>query len=281
MNRMHYWQMQPEEAYSSFLSMMEKVVEANSAKAGPATKDRIYQHETFVKFAYHIASILTLETGSRFSNTTNEKTSYDYSSVIVLFRAALETYLTYYYIYSDVRDSDERTLRFHNWMIDGLNLRQRADVSFSADLELKKALEAVDIHNSIRIIQSTDAFERLSEKDQHLIVSKRKWLRPGWADIFARTGMAKYWARMLYSVFSAYAHTSSLSIMQFKDATVRNEGKLLTTGLARVILTVCALFIDSYRTDFSLEVTLEERELEMLEAWIWFSTHLPSPSSDR
>jgi hypothetical protein len=69
--------------------------------------------------------------------------------------------------------------------------------------------------------------------------------------------------------------------MQFKDATVRNEGKLLTTSLARLILTVCALFIDSYRTDFSLEVTLEERELEMLEAWIWFSTHLPSPSSDR
>jgi hypothetical protein len=276
---MYYWQMQPEEAYSKFLGMMEKAVETNSASSASATKDRIFQHEIFVKFAYHIASILTLEHGSRFSSSPSDKMSYDYSSVIVLFRAALETYLTYYYIYRDASDADERMLRFHNWMIDGLNMRQKADVSFSADLQLKKALEAADIYNSIRIIQGTDAYYRLSEGKQHAIIGKRKWYRPGWADIFAKTGFAEYWARMFYSIFSAYAHTSSQSIMQFKDATVRNEGKQLTTSFARLILTVCALFTESYREDFALGSVFDEQETEMLEAWIWFSKNLPTPKA--
>ena len=176
MSRIYYWQMQAEDAYSSFLEMMEKLVEKNSANKTPTSKDRIYQHEMFVKFAYHIASILTLEKGSTFSVKATDKWSYDYSSVIILFRAALETFLTYYYVYDDAADSDEKTFRFHNWLIDGLNMRQKVDVSFSPDLQLKKASEAADIYNSIRIIQSTEAFHRLSEGAQEVVTTKRKWL---------------------------------------------------------------------------------------------------------
>lgn len=260
--------------------MAEKAVETNPGNQ-LKDKERFYQHEMYVKFTYHIASIATLERGSTFSAEDNQKNAYDYSSVMVLFRAALETYLAYFYVFCDASDQDERTLRFHNWMSDGINMRQKVDVSFSPDLQLKKAMEAADIFTSITRMQSTDAFHRLSPGQQHLAVSKRKWLRPGWADIFTKTGMSAYWARTFYALFSAYAHSSSLSIIQFKEATVKNEGKQLTGSFCKLIFAVCALFTDSYTNEFALAGALDEGEIEMVEAWTWLAKNMQPPEASR
>ena len=268
--------MKPEDAYHGFLRMAEMAVERN-ARQSLTSKDRLYQHEMYVKFTYHLASILTLERGSTFSCTEPNKTAYDYSSVIVLFRAALETYLAYFYLFSETSDQDERTFRFCNWMADGINQRQKVDVSFSADLQLKKAGEAAEIFGYLIKMQSTDAFHRLPAAQQHIVVSKRKWLRPGWAEILKKTGISEYWARVFYALFSAYAHTSSLSLIQFKEATVKNEGKKLTESFGKLILVVCAKFTEAYKTDFALDGVLDSEQSEMLESWIWVAKNLHGP----
>jgi len=275
MTRNHYWEMQPESIYSDYLGIIEKLVEKNSATKQMGGKGRHFQHEMFVKYAFHLASILTLEYGSRFSKSDSSKRAYDYSSVIVLFRAALETYLTYYYIFCDSIDEDERSFRFHSWLIDGLNFRQSIDVSFSAELQQKKTNEAIEILDSIKIIEDTAAFRRLSEKQKGLVIAKKRWIRPGWADIIAKTGIDEYWAKTFYALFSGYAHTTSYSIMQFKDATIENEGKQLNSSFASLIYMVSALFIESYMKDFKLANILNIEETEMIEAWTWLSKHMP------
>jgi hypothetical protein len=275
MTKTDYLRMPPENIYSDYLEMIHKLVVKNAACSKLNKRDRLFQHEMFVKYAFHLASILTLEHGSRFSLSDDARMAYDYSSVIVLLRAALETYLTYYYIYSDSSGEDDYTFRFHNWLIDGLNFRQSIDVSFSEELQQQKQKEGIELLESIKVIENTDAFRRLSEKQKRLATKKRQWIRPGWAEVITKTGIGEYWARTFYALFSAYAHTSSQSIMQFKEATVKNEGKQLNSSFASLIFIVTAMFIESYVEDFGLGNTLNNGEAEMIEAWIWLSKHMP------
>jgi hypothetical protein len=274
MNRRNYWKMPTQDIYSTFLDIISKLVEKNSTNKVQISKDRLFQHEMFIKYTFHLASIFTLEKGSYFSKSDARKIAYDYSSVIVLFRAALETYLTYYYIYCDSINEDEKMFRYCNWLIDGLNFRQTINVSFSSELQQKKEKENIEIIESIEIIWKTDAFNNLSEKQKQLVITKRQWIKPGWADIIAKTGMTEYWAKRFYSLFSAYAHTTSLSIMQFRDATIKGEGKQLSSSFASIIFMVSALFINSYEKHFNLDNVLDKVELEMLEAWIWMSKNM-------
>ncbi len=275
MTRTYYWKMDPEQIYTAFLQIAEKLIEKNSTRAEKPTKQRLFQHEMYVKFAYHLASILTLEQGSVFSKTDAQKKAHDYSSVIVLFRAALETFLTYYYLYGDSAQEDELTFRYHNWLIDGLGFRQRVNVKFSPELQAKQEKERLEIQESIQKIRSTAAFLALSDKQKRLVVEKLQWFRPCWAKILAKTGIAEYWSKTFYALYSAYAHTSSLSIMQFKDATVRNEGRQLNSVFANLVYMAAALFCDYYMKGFGLAGSLDAAEMEMLEAWIWMARHLP------
>lgn len=267
--------MPAEDIYSRLLCVAEKLIERNSVARPKSAKDQVFQHEMYVKFAYHLASILTLEQGSVFSNADTSKKAYDYSSVLVLCRAALETFLTYYYLYDDSNSQDELAFRYHNWLIDGLAFRQTVNVSSSKELQEKKEEERLEILESLEKIKHTATFAALSDKQKRLVVEKFQWIRPGWAEILMRAGFAEYWSRRFYALYSAYAHTSSLSIMQFMDATVRNEGKLLTSTFANFVYMAAALFSAYFMKDFGLEDSLNSQEVEMLEAWTWLTKNLP------
>lgn len=274
MNRTDYWKMRPEEIYSSYLQIAEVLVEKNSLTNERPTKRRVFQHEMYMKFVYHLASILTLEQGSLFSKTDARKRTHDYSSIVVLLRAALETFLTYYYVFCDSSKADELEFRYYNWLVDGLGFRQRIDVSFSRELLEKQARERAEIDEAISKIKETEVFGTLSDKQKRVVVEKLEWMRPGWSDILIRAGFAEYWSRIFYALYSTYAHTSSQSIMQFKDATVRNEGSGLSSAFAGLVHKAAALFTEYYMKGFDLAGSLSEGQMEMLEAWTWMATHL-------
>ncbi|MBN1928329.1 MAG: hypothetical protein JW764_02130 [Chlorobiaceae bacterium] len=274
MTRVEYWKMQPEEIISRFLQIAEKLVEKNSLQKIRPTPVQVFQHEMYVKFIYHLASILTLEQGSVFSRTDITKRAYDYSSVMVLFRSALETFLTYFYLYCDAKNEDEITFRFYNWYIDGLNFRQSVNVSFSSELQEKKKQERIEIANLIEVIRGTATFGALSDKQKKVVVEKCQWIRPHWADILVSTGVGQYWAKKFYAMYSAYAHTNSLSIIQFKDATARNEGKQLSSSFANLVHIAAAMFAHCFIRNFELTDTIDVTENEMIEAWMWLAKYL-------
>lgn len=274
MTRTEYWKMKPEDIYSSYLEMAEILIERTASTKQKPSKRRIFQHEMYVKFIYHMASILTLEGGSNFSKADVRKRAYDYSSVVVLLRAALETFLTYYYVYCDSIEPDELEFRYYNWLTDGLGFRQQLDVSFSKELIQRQTRERTEIDEAISKMEQTDAFGRLTTKQKRIVVEKLEWIRPGWTDILVRAGFAEYWARLFYAQYSMYAHTSSQSIMQFRDATTRNEGALLSSTFANFVYMAAAKFTEYYIAHFNLEGSLKNEQLEMLEAWTWMASHL-------
>ncbi len=138
MKRTYYWNMDVQDTYSKYLMIIEKIVEKNSNRNASNSADKVNQHEIFVKYAFHLSSIFTLENKSLFSISDHTKKIYDYSSIFVLIRAAFESYLTYFYIFCDLKTEDERKYRYLCWWMDGLNIRQSVKVSFSSELTKKK-----------------------------------------------------------------------------------------------------------------------------------------------
>jgi hypothetical protein len=56
--------------------------------------------------------------------------------------------------------------------------------------------------------------------------------------------------------------------MQFKDATLKNEGKTLSRSFYSFIYMVIALFIENYSKYFNLWNEIFDDDKEMLNAWI-------------
>ncbi len=69
---------------------------------------------------------------------------------------------------------------------------------------------------TINKIKETDSFKILTQNQQKQIVEKKRWLKPPWVSIAANTEIGEYWAKMFYSYFSGYTHTTSSSIIQLK-----------------------------------------------------------------
>lgn len=250
-----------------FISIMERLIEENASKGGKFDQIYIDQHELFVKFSFHYASIFTLYRGSYFSSTDYKKVAFDYSSLLVLCRSCFENFLTYNFIYHGSDNSDEKKFWYNTWVIDGLNQRQKVNLSHDKELKKKQIGEKIRISELLEEVKSTDCYKKMSEKRKREYDNKLNWPRPGWADLAERAGMDEYWAKMIYSYLSTYAHSASSSVLQFKSATVDNEGKRILDNFMNYIFAISSMYIGIYCSDFGLGATLNCEDEKFLEAW--------------
>ncbi|MDP2683311.1 MAG: DUF5677 domain-containing protein [Deltaproteobacteria bacterium] len=254
--------------FKSFLAICLKLIDLNSIKTKKIDPPMFYRQEMFVKFSYHLATIIHIEKGIMIAFAGRSHRLYDYSSVNVLTRALLETFLTYYYVFCDAKDEDESRFRYWNWWIDGLNSRQQVKNIKDPLLIGKLENERRDIDDCTVKIKSTKAYSRLSAPQKKEFEKKRKWIRPGWIDIAVKAGMKKSTARHAYSYFSSYAHTNSLSILQFSQATISNKGKEANPNMLKLLFMVAAMFIDEFAKYFQLKDQLSEYEQELVANWL-------------
>jgi len=113
-----------------YLLLMEVFFRVVDSKAGqPVTDETIWLHgaeSLAAKLFEHIGTIRYLQLGTRLPPIDDRVRQYvDHSSLSILARAALETYLCFYYIYGDIQAGVEtRRLRRDIWELGGLLERQ-------------------------------------------------------------------------------------------------------------------------------------------------------------
>ena len=277
MERYNYLTLPPLEEFEKLVSCANYLIEENVKRQEIVDPKRIYQHEIFVKYVFHINSLLSIFNGTNIYINSKYVKYLDYPSIITLIRASLETFLTYYYIFIDPKNDDENIFRYNNWFIDGLNKRQKMEVGFDENLKKVQMSEKLNIEECIKIIKSTDAYKRLSQKEKDRIDKDKMFKRPGWSEIFRLTGVSEYWAKTFYSYFSSYAHSTSSCIIQLNTArTDKSSGKILMMCI-HFSLIITSMFIDRYCKDFNVGERMENEKKKSIEAWIWLGKNLSKP----
>ena len=166
--------------------------------------DRHYLVKSGVKVPNHIAHIDTLTTKIIFHSNTiyyllggidleikqlNYKTKIlDIPSLCVLFRAQLENYLIFDFIYCQTKNQDETLFRYNNWLYAGYLSRKDVPTQ-SENAKKTKASDLIEIERLKQLLENSKYFKNLSDKQQkNLIKNGHDRLYNSWVKIMLAAG---------------------------------------------------------------------------------------------
>lgn len=249
-----------EEICLRLLDILYRVAEANK---GESTGPDGILHDAeglIVKVFFHTASALYLFRGTIIKDFPSVEVNFvDPGSVDVVIRGALEAFLTLHYLYVTPASDEERELRYLSWKIAGLMERQDYPI-LSSQVIARQAQDMSVIEEWRTKLNSNALFNRLTPRQQDGISNGRyrllplslpePWEIPSWPKLAESASLAKFYAETGYSILCGYAHSTSLSVLQMKQANglaaqrqlVTSSIGILNIVLANAITCYCELF---------------------------------------
>lgn len=187
--------------YQKLINVFYSIVDS---KAGNnLTEDEIWLMDTetlALKLYYHLSSLFLLSLGTPVNIFKDQKKIfYDYSSINVLARVSLETYLTFFYIYCDSDSGIEKLKYRHSvWKIGATIDRLSFNINSNEAIQIL-AKDKQYLDKKLKEIESSPVYLEMDEKLRRKS-KKGKWrLDKSWADLAEIAGFAKPTFKSLYS----------------------------------------------------------------------------------
>ena len=200
-----------------------------------------------VKCLFHASSCLALYAGTVVASTGTPVL--DTPSMNVLARAAIESSLTFHYLFVAPPDASHQEFRHLSWVLADLLERQ----AFRATTpEHKQQLEdeARQIEDIRSRLQANAELSKLSIKQQGQLLTKGKWRWRGWTDIALDAGMSALHADQLYRYLCSFAHSGSLSVLQLRQPKTMDDKRALGEGALRTVNVPLAFMTRGYSAVF-------------------------------
>lgn len=185
---------------------------------------KYYSNSLIHKLIFTSNSIIKLSEGFEMISYDKLHRIYiiDFSSMYILTRVIIENFLTLDYIFINKLPDEQKFFRFKVWEMAGLMTRQNFSSEDSDFLEMKKKEKAVidEIYNQIK--QMPD-FKNLNSKQLN---SLNKFGLPrinSWHQLINESGLNKSVFSTTYSLFSNYAHSEYLSILQIQQSSMASD----------------------------------------------------------
>lgn len=265
-----------ERDFIKLLDLLFKVVEANR---GPldGDDDRFWFAEGLTtKFFLHAASVLYLSRGTKLSDFPSTALKFpDSASIQVLTRAALETFLTFHYVFFEPKTDDEKNYRYWAWKLAGLIDRQSFPASYE-DHKQKLKEEGKEINELLDRIEASAIFQQLGRKEKKKIL-QGNWRLLSWREIGKKTGLSRILSSHVYKHLSGYTHSSWSSILQIKQSFQEREQALFISSSMSFITIVGANLIREYCDLFpraKAAMTADARGGDMVDTWIQIGQEL-------
>lgn len=260
--------MSKEADYAKLLGIFLRI--GHAAKGTPAGKDdRILDAEGLgIKFLYHAASAFYLQ---KSTNLPEFKASFfDPASINVLGRAALETFLIFYYVFIEPKCEQQQDFRYNCWSYAGFLERQKFPVH--SPQGKKKLSEEKAIVASLKArITSNRVFNKLTNRQQKNLLQRGEWRLSSWTKIALSAGLSEVHAKEFYHFLCGYAHAGNLSILQIRQARDAESQKTLCAATIGLIIIAMANMIKYYCSLFprSNEEFLRSKEdVAFVDDWI-------------
>jgi hypothetical protein len=166
----------------------------------------------------------------------NYEPKVDFSSIAVLTRAALESYLIFYWVFVSPKNDDEKEFRFHSWVLGGLN-RTKYKPAYGEYSE--KWQKEMDMAEDLRKkIQATSVYQNLKPANQEKAL-EGELLTWGWFRLTIDAGFNEPFFRKIYMYLSNYAHSNRVSIIQVQQINAipdQQEMGISAIGMLAIVL---------------------------------------------
>ena len=237
--------------YSTLLDLFIRLVESQAGKKIESRDEWLNDAQILAtKLFRHLVSMQTVAAGATVERNGMPKVFFvDHASVKVVARAALETYLVFFYLYGN-SDRSLSEFRHKTWRLGGLADRQQFHTSTEQGREVlaheKKELEELraEIESSPYILTYTD-------KQRQKLIAGDWRIGNGWADLSISAGFHEKYFKNIYGYLCGYSHSSYLSALQVGQAQSIEDQQMLTQPILGIGVVLMAHFAFSYSSAFS------------------------------
>lgn len=274
-------QLSDEKNFVILLNIFFEIISAN--KGTPVGDDeRILDAEGLgYKFTNHCLSMLKIYRGISFNDFIIPiRDLPDPSSFNVLGRAALESFLTFHYIFNDNKDDDEKDFKYITWVVAGLIERQSYFVR-SKGAKSKLLYEKQIINDLIIKIENNPYYLRLTPKQQKEVKKKGHWKLKSWKEIGISAGLSKVQAETFYKYLCGYAHSGNISVVQIRQSKTLEERRSLMDGTMGLMKIAISFMIKEYCLFFPkskqyYNQQYPDRQKSIVEFWYGIGESLDS-----
>lgn len=221
--------------YTGLIKLLVNVVKASKGTVA-GSDDRVLDAEGLaLKFVGHASAAYYLYQGIALPEIV--VSFVDPSSVNVLGRAALETFLVFHHVFVAPASEEERDFRYMSWLLAGLLERQTLPVQSPQGKQMLST-EAQLIPPLQTKLRENSCFKALKPGQQKDILEKGKW-RPPWTKLGLAAGLSRTHAEAFYSYLCEYAHAGNLGNIQIRSAhTLRDQRALCNATIGLLIISI-------------------------------------------
>jgi hypothetical protein len=179
----------------------------------------------------------------------------DPGSINVLCRAAFETFLVSYYIYTEPENDEEFKLKYYVWLRRGLSTRIKNEPT-QAHLKRQHNQAKRDFDVLGDRIKNNIFFKQFNGKIRKMILSGRDWRIPirrfanysylSYSDIAVNAGLPADLARAHYDYLSDYSHSGSLSVDQVHFAKLEEHRRVICDSSINLLKIICPIMGANY-----------------------------------
>lgn len=234
------------EDYRALLSLFLRLGQAQAGRKIARGEGWLYDTEVLaIKLFRHLLSVEILARPTVLEAQPGIQSAHvDHASVKVVARAALETYLVFYFIYV-TGDVSLSRFRHDAWHLAGLIDRQELQ-PMADEHRAKMADELKEITVIRSQLEASPHFQAYSEKQRARLL-KGDWLIGyKWGDLGKLAGFHDRYFQNIYSYLCGYAHTSYASAMQVGQARDIKDQSMLADSILGIGLVIMAHFAFAY-----------------------------------
>lgn len=259
----------PEE-YEHLLDLFFQLVQSQAGKAIESGEEWKNDAQTLsIKLFRHLASMHGLSKGATIVPPGMQPLPYiDHSSIKVLARAALETYLVFHYLFGS---EDDELCRFRHgtWVLGGLSDRQDAHVSVEEHRE-KLQDEKRQIEELQAQLSTSPYLANYTTKQQNKLLNGNWRIGKNWTDLGVSADFNKKYFEDIYSYLCGYSHASYISALQVGQAVALEDQTKLTNSILGIGMVIMAHYVFAYSLAFHTAGTiLEENSTSKAIAEKW------------
>lgn len=236
--------------YLQLLDLAYEVAQSLKGKKTPDFRCPDCQ-QLAAKLFIHAATVFWLrEAGTKapVPYSTKGASFYDFSSVAVLTRAILETYLTMFEVFFEPKTEDEFEFNHALWLLSGFIIRvDYAPSDPTLQDEVSKA--KIEIQEMRSRLQKTRKYISLKPGEQKDVL-KGKRLR-SWKSVAKAAGFGEKTIQKMYAYYSGHVHADGLSGTQIMTAQTRQDQVEHLETHMRVIMLVLSKMIMEYARKFT------------------------------
>ncbi|MFJ3046997.1 hypothetical protein ACIPEN_14290 [Herbaspirillum chlorophenolicum] len=257
-------------SYSMLMQMVINVIDAIAGKPIPADDEALNNAQVLgIKFLRHAVVVRSLYDGSTLDHEGPTPIQFiDFSSIMVVTRAALETFLVWHYLFGK-SDSSEARFRFLTWNLGGLMDRQKHKAlgEHGSNVQAQEKLEAERLQQELK---THPHFAKYKQKQQTKLLSGDWKIVVGSGGLAASAGMHRSYFENIYNLLCGHSHASYISVLQVRDAQPRAHQEALAFMCIGVMNTLMAHFAMQYPVrfpDVQAVIDADEEGKLAIERW--------------